>query len=493
MLTIFTLIVVWFSITFTLNQDVFLSTWLVFFFIFIYCLFKFGFSNIIIIIKYILLWLSWFLIVSISYRFTNISYSKNISSLDPKRYYWTWLIVDNLEKWKYLFKDYEWRIFIYNSDNKYIPWDKIYTFASARLWNKDPFNSKLNIIGSWFDYQKWFLMKWYYGYLYETKSINLWNFENELSSLQKIRKYIKQIVLDTYWENKLSGLILWMLIWDKSFIPEDNYDSFINSWLVHIVAVSWSNILMIVVFLSFVLIFIPFYPRLIIILLVITFYSFVCGMDSSIFRAWIMWGLSIIALFLGRNINIRRSICYSLIIMLIRNPYFFIYDMWFLLSFSALAWIVIFDNFIKWFVFETSKSKSYSNFSVFIQKIKKGWFKLFKNYLAPTLWASIWVLSILIYFVWKINLITIIANILVLPILPFVMIYWFISLLLHSFLPFEFLLLPERIFIDYIYGISNFFDSNWIYLIVDNFYAKLFLAIWVFFLILYLAFRSSDS
>jgi len=45
-----------------------------------------------------------------------------------------------------------------------------------------------------------------------------------------------------------------------------------------------------------VLFFIPFYPRLVIILLVVIGYGMICGMDSSVLRAVIMGGMSLLAL-----------------------------------------------------------------------------------------------------------------------------------------------------------------------------------------------------
>jgi len=138
-----------------------------------------------------------------------------------------------------------------------------------------------------------------------------------------------------------------MLIGDKSQIPESEYQSFINSGLVHLVAVSGGNILMIVVFLQCILLFIPFYPRLGLILLTIIGYSLMCGLDSSVFRAMLMGGLSMIALFRGREINIWRLLSISVFIMLIINPYFLAYDTGFLLSYSALIGIIYFDSLQK--------------------------------------------------------------------------------------------------------------------------------------------------
>jgi len=135
-----------------------------------------------------------------------------------------------------------------------------------------------------------------------------------------------------------------MLIGDKSQIPESEYQSFINSGLVHLVAVSGGNVLMIIVFLQCILFFLPFYIRLGLILVTITGYSLICGLDSSVFRAVLMGGINMVALFRGREVNIWRLLSISCIVMLIINPYFLAYDTGFLLSYSALIGIVYFDK-----------------------------------------------------------------------------------------------------------------------------------------------------
>ena len=51
-----------------------------------------------------------------------------------------------------------------------------------------------------------------------------------------------------------------------------------------------------------------------------------------------------LALFWGREINIRRLLSISAILMLIINPYFLVYDVGFLLSYSALIGLIYFDT-----------------------------------------------------------------------------------------------------------------------------------------------------
>lgn len=91
-----------------------------------------------------------------------------------------------------------------------------------------------------------------------------------------MKRGIQEKVIEVYGKNKISGLLLGMLIGDKSQIPESEYQRFIDSGLVHLIAVSGGNILMIVVFLQCILFFLPFYVRLGVILCTIVGYSLIC-------------------------------------------------------------------------------------------------------------------------------------------------------------------------------------------------------------------------
>jgi len=135
-----------------------------------------------------------------------------------------------------------------------------------------------------------------------------------------------------------------MLIGDKSEIPKSDYQSFIDSGLVHLIAVSGGNVIMIVVFLSFILLRLPFYVRNFVILVSVIIYGFLCGMDSSVLRAVIMGGLGMVALFRGRQLDIRRALSFAFLGMLIVNPYYLAYDVGFLFSFSAIIGLIYFSK-----------------------------------------------------------------------------------------------------------------------------------------------------
>jgi len=432
------------------------------------------------------------------------------------RYYWwiqegqttivgTWMISDISSQWKYIFT-YGNADYLLYSKKEYHIGDQIRIVGRMQKnIQKDWFSYRQ--ISSWtfviplfsgsFDFTTWMKMKWRNGTIYETNSIPLspnnvipakagihtkqtgfpirsgmtweseelemaWKQSNlSLWVIKSMKKSIQEKILQVYGKNRISGLILGMLIGDKSQIPESEYQSFINSGLVHLVAVSGGNILMIVVFLQCILFFIPFYLRLGLILLTIIGYSLICGLDSSVFRAVLMWWMSMIALFRGREINIRRLLSMSAFIMLIINPYFLAYDTGFLLSYSAIIGIVYFET-IKHPNDETTIDEKKS--PNWLQK----WLQyIYKSYIAPSIWASIGIFPVIIFFMGKINLLGIIGNLFVLPLVPFVMIYGFVSIWLYTLFEQERLLWIEKILVQYIYIISDLLSQYGLYFTVS--------------------------
>ena len=309
-------------------------------------------------------------------------------------------------------------------------------------------------------------------------SLSEQNCKSKISFIQKIRKGLQKMVVSAYGENKQAGLILWMLVWDRSQIPPDDYQWFVKSWLVHIIAVSWWNIIMIVVFLWAILFFLPFYVRNAVILLTIILYSMICWLDSSVFRATVMWWLGMLALFWWKEINIWRAMSTAFIVMLIINPYFLAYDVGFLLSFSAIIGIIYFwkliENCASYFKKQWADNENQTTITSKKKKnLFKTWFQKFlKEFVTPTVGATIGVLPVMLFFMGTTNLTWIIANFLVVPIVAVVMIYGFISTVLFQVLPWEIRLWPENLLLNYIYFMSELAQRFGVYLHAEGSWIK---------------------
>lgn len=194
------------------------------------------------------------------------------------------------------------------------------------------------------------------------------------------------------------------------------YQEFIDSGLVHIVAVSGGNIVMVVAGAMIVLWRLPWYARTYTMMLIIIAYAVLVGPDSSIIRATIMGIVAYMALIQGRPVVVWRALCYAAILMLLWNPYFLLVDIGFVFSFASVIGLVIMQSRLQIAV----KGKSIPKKSII----------LFRNlYAVPTLSATLGVLPFLLYFTSSYNLLSIIANIVVLPLIPLIMIVGFLTLL----------------------------------------------------------------
>ena len=408
--------------------------------------------------------------------------------------------------------DYEGQSFFLETDKKYQIWDNIFlewNIAPGFTWNildiQNQRQNLTNISAYKFSYTKRLISKNIQWTIYP-KSILVQSKEKPWP-ISQVRNSLKSKIIKSYWDNKISWLILWMLIWDKTILPSVDYENFKDSWLVHIIAVSGWNIVMIVVFLSFVLFFLPYYVRIVVILFSIIFYALICGLDSSVLRATIMWWLGLIALLSGRNMDKWRILAIAYISMLVYNPYYLAYDIWFLFSFSAVIGIILISerfmsngediainppvlahhpSFLKEDknrnvcslrpkgILQRTKSSDFAEDKElarsflrldwgFIKKIRKH----ISVYLIPSIGATMGIFPFMIFFINKINLISIFWNLLILPIIPFVMIYGFISVFLFDLTWRHFIIYIEEILVDYIFLISDLVSKWWIYLSLE--------------------------
>jgi len=448
--------------------------------------------------------ISWHLYHKNPEHFQQFIWIKNIEYTTPERKIFNDFVrISDTQKYhRYYVETEDWKTYALNSEKDYHIWDILFLSASQKdLDFSNIFSLSWNAIFTkefWnydFNYDKWLFMKWVDGSMYEKFSIKShcdedcskftmkWKFPQfePLGKIDKIRARMQNTVISIFWENKYSWLLLGLFIGDKSMIPSDNYNTFVDSWLVHIIAVSGGNIAMVLILLSFLLWFLPFYVRNGFLIVWIIFYAMICGSDASVFRAAVMWSLTLIALFRGREISIRRSMTYAFMAILIFNPFSLWYDIWFILSFGAIVWIVLFQKFSQNLVEKRKEKKKWK------KKEKSDFFdcKFWKEYLVPTIWASLWTAPILIFFMNWVNLVGILLNVIIVPIIPIVTIYGFISLILSLIIKRSIRIRPEKLLMNIIYGLSQFWAKYAIFLQSEDVWKKyvlvvLFIWLWIF-------------
>lgn len=269
-----------------------------------------------------------------------------------------------------------------------------------------------------FDYSQYLKTLNIYGTIKveESKIIN----KNQLSPILISINNIKEKMIDNANRNmpkRTANLLLGILIGERNNIQEDIIESFRTANLSHILAVSGAHTSYIILGITYLISKSKTPKRIGYIITIINLLIFIIitGASYSVVRACIMAIVVIGAKICYRKENFFTSICISLIIILIQNP-FAINDIGLKLSFMGTAGIVIFN-------------KSITNFFIKL-KIKQK----IAEALSVTFSAQLMIMPITILNFNTISLTFFISNILASPLLGIIIIFGFISIFISSIL-----------------------------------------------------------
>ena len=269
-----------------------------------------------------------------------------------------------------------------------------------------------------FDYSQYLKTLNIYGTIKveESKIIN----KNQLSPILISINNIKEKMIDNANRNmpkRTANLLLGILIGERDNIQEDIIESFRTANLSHILAVSGAHTSYIILGITYLISKSKTPKRIGYIITIINLLIFIIitGASYSVVRACIMAIVVISAKICYRKENFFTSICISLIIILIQNP-FAINDIGLKLSFMGTAGIVIFN-------------KSITNFFIKL-KIKQK----IAEALSVTFSAQLMIMPITILNFNTISLTFFISNILASPLLGIIIIFGFISIFISSIL-----------------------------------------------------------
>lgn len=140
------------------------------------------------------------------------------------------------------------------------------------------------------------------------------------------------------------------------------------------------------------------------------------GAGSSAIRAGIMACLALFARASGRTYSALRALMFTLVVMLIWNPYYLLFDPGFDLSVLATLGLIIGTPIIE----------------PYLLRVKSG---VLREAIATTVSAQIAVLPLLLYETGNLSLVSVPANILVMPLVPPAMAASFVAGLVGAFVP----------------------------------------------------------
>jgi competence protein ComEC len=242
-----------------------------------------------------------------------------------------------------------------------------------------------------------------------------------------------------------SSILAAMILGDKKTLSEETKTKLNVTGMRHITAISGLHITILSTILMTILLGFGLWRQQAFwfSIILIIFFVIMTGLQPSATRAAIMGGLYLLAQYFGKIGSSSRIIVFAAVLMLLLNPLLLRYDVGFQLSFLAMLGII------------------------YLSPIFQDWFKKIpnvfqlRNLLSMTLSAQVFTLPILIYNFGYFSIIAPITNILIVPLLPYIMGLGFFSGLGGIIFPLlgKILSLPCWLLLTYLIKLIDWFSS----------------------------------
>lgn len=279
-----------------------------------------------------------------------------------------------------------------------------------------------------FSYRDYLAQQGIYSYMHNTRGYLLSSGGGNwlLRSIYAYKEYALN-TLYRLWPDPEASLLAGILLGDESGIPEKVDKAFRDTGTSHIIVISGFNITIIAGLLMGV------FSRVfgegqfgvrraaVVALLGIAVYTILVGADAAVVRAAIMGGSAVFATLVGRRQDGLNTLAVVAAVMAIFNPRV-LWNVSFQLSFAATLGLVLYAELLK-DAFERLASRF-----VTVETAQK-WSLPVGEYFLFTLAAQVLVLPIIVYYFQRVSLSSLIANPLILPAQPPVMILGGLSLL----------------------------------------------------------------
>lgn len=274
-----------------------------------------------------------------------------------------------------------------------------------------------------FDYQKFLYSKGITGIInsYDSASILIlyrdFNFLKDL--VFQSRKSIDRLIHQLH-NNQTAGLLKGLLLADRTEIDYETKQNFVNSGVIHILAVSGLHVGYILLF--FIIVFGRFniYLRSVLTIVGLLCFMIITGIPASVFRATLMSIILVIAFLSGRSTNLLNSIALSAVIILLVKP-FEILNPGFQLSYSAVLSIALIYPVIQQMINQAG--------------IKNKYLKNILLFIGVSLSAQIGTLPFTLAYFNKLSIVSLLANLFVIPLAGIIVGLAIVTLIIGSLLP----------------------------------------------------------
>jgi competence protein ComEC len=245
--------------------------------------------------------------------------------------------------------------------------------------------------------------------------------------------------IDSAYPNQVGEFLKGILIGYTDTLPTEIKESFKKTGVSHILAVSGYNMAIIIVLVYQQLInrqiYRPFSFWITIAVMIV--FTLLTGAEASIMRAGIFAVIILLAEQLQRYVGGMRPLILCATMLVLINPLYIGYDIGFQLSFLAVIGLIVYGQLFKTY------TEGIPSLGILPM-------------IGETLFAQILVLPLLIYYFGQISLISILANILIVPIIPFAMAWGSITALI---LPWRIFTYPLVIIIQLVLAMNHYLAS----------------------------------
>ena len=251
----------------------------------------------------------------------------------------------------------------------------------------------------------------YYRATAQAESIAKLGYQSNL--VIDLRKSFRSAMSESM-SSRTFGMGYALIFGDKTYMAEGDYQTFRDIGVLHIFAVSGLHVGFILWLLNLILKKLSYRLRFVGVTLILTLYLFLCDFSPSVTRAVIMCIVSSFAMTIGASRDRLNIVSISGLVLLLINP-FYLFDMGFLMSFTAVLSIVF--------------------LSVHFSRLLRFLPKKIAGNLAVTLSAQVGMLPVLMHYFGKIPLTTLLANLILVPFVELTFMILFTAALFAALIP----------------------------------------------------------
>lgn len=214
-----------------------------------------------------------------------------------------------------------------------------------------------------------------------------------------------------------------LLLGSRRGIPEDLTSAFQKVGLYHIVAISGSNISLLIAVFFALFSFLSFKRRVMISVFCIFVFILLVGASSTVIRAGLMGSLTLWGLYFGRKSVALFALFWSLIFLVMWNPYMLLYDIGFQLSVASTFGLLTVQPILK------------ERLGMIFNKLPE-WSVPLQEAFWLSLSAQITTLPFMAYYFGRLSWISPFVNVLATPFIPLAMFFSALTLLCPLGFPF---------------------------------------------------------